>query len=73
MDTSGSVQPLAVSEPAAAKCIGISPRTLFTLRQRGEIGFVRIGQRVVYPLAEIKRYLERRQAVCAVSSELSEK
>ena len=48
-----------LSEPAAAKFLGISPRSLFTLRQAGRgPRHVRIGKRVLYPRHLLVAYLD---------------
>lgn len=50
--------PLAMRPKAAARAIGISERTLWTMTQRGEIPHARIGQCVIYPTAPVLRWLE---------------
>ena len=48
-----------LSEPAAAKFLGISPRSLFALRQAGRgPRHVRIGKRVLYPRHLLVAYLD---------------
>ena len=50
-------QQLAYSEQDAAGLLGISPRTLFTLRKEGKVRAVKIGKRVIYPREELQRFL----------------
>lgn len=47
------------SESAAAKVLGISRVTLLRMRKRGQIGFFRIGWRVVYSADHIQEFLDR--------------
>ena len=50
--------PLAMRPKVAAKAIGISERTLWSMAKRGAIPHARIGKVVVYPTAAILRFLE---------------
>jgi predicted DNA-binding transcriptional regulator AlpA len=43
----------------AARAIGVSPRTLWSLTKRGEVPHARIGRSVVYPTAAILAWLDR--------------
>ncbi len=49
--------PLALRTDAAAKSLGISPRKLWELTNRGEIPHVRIGRAVVYPVDALRDWL----------------
>jgi predicted DNA-binding transcriptional regulator AlpA len=42
----------------AAKAIGISERTLWSMTKRGEIPHAHFGKAVVYPTAPVLRWLE---------------
>jgi len=42
----------------AAKAIGVSERTLWSLTKQGAIPHARIGTAVVYPTAAVLRFLE---------------
>jgi excisionase family DNA binding protein len=50
--------PLAMRPKVAAKAIGVSERTLWSLTQRGEIPHARIGGCVIYPSAAVLAWLE---------------
>jgi hypothetical protein len=50
--------PLAMRPKVAARAIGVSERTLWTLTQRDEIPHARIGGCVIYPTAPVMRWLE---------------
>lgn len=50
--------PLAMRPITAAKAIGVSQRTLWTLTKRGEIPHARIGGCVVYPTGPVLAWLE---------------
>jgi len=60
----GSVEPLplALRPREAARSLGLSERTLWTLTQRGEIPHARIGKCVIYPTAAIRAWLDERTA-----------
>lgn len=49
---------VTLDEAAACKLLGISPRTLATLRSEGKIPFVKIRRRIVYRPADLYRYLK---------------
>lgn len=44
----------------AARALGLSERTLWTLTQRGEIPHTRVGKCVIYPVAAIRAWLDER-------------
>lgn len=46
------------SEKEAAQRLGVARITLLRLRQRGVIGFHRIGTRVVYSAGQLREYLD---------------
>lgn len=50
--------PLALRPKAAARAIGVSERTLWSMAKRGAIPHARIGSCVVYPTAAILAWLE---------------
>ncbi len=64
MTTQNQQFPLALRPREAAKALGVSPRTLWSLTApRGPIPCVRIGhgkrQTVLYPVAELQTWLSR--------------
>ncbi len=54
--------PLALRPKAAATAIGISLRLLSTLTREKRIPFLRINRAVVYPVAELQRWLAQKTA-----------
>lgn len=46
------------NEREAAQRIGVSRITLLRARKRGEIGFYRVGSRVIYSEAHIRAFLD---------------
>jgi excisionase family DNA binding protein len=50
-------KPIALRPKEAAKALGIGERLLWERTNRGEIPHVRIGRAVVYPVAELERWL----------------
>ena len=60
-------EPLAADPPVfalrraeAARALGISPRTLWSLTASGEVPHVRIGKSVVYPVVALQEWLAER-------------
>ncbi len=66
------LEPLAVRPKQAARLIGVSERTLFNLTKRGELRAVRLGTAkqsgVLYPVAELRRFLAERLSGDAADS-----
>ena len=50
--------PLSMRPAVAARALGISPRSLWTLTKAGLIPHVRLGKCVVYPVPGLIRVLE---------------
>ena len=48
---------LALRPKEAARALGIGERLLWSMTNRGEIPIVRIGRRVVYPVAALEAWL----------------
>lgn len=48
---------LALRPKDATKALGIGPRLLWSMTNRGEIPHVRMGRAVVYPVDELRRWL----------------
>jgi excisionase family DNA binding protein len=51
--------PLAVSRSEAASMLGISERLLWTWTKSGMIPHVRIGTRVLYPVEQLRIWLNK--------------
>jgi excisionase family DNA binding protein len=51
---------MLLTEAQAAKLLNLSTRTLFTLRDRGGLPFLKIGHRTMYRLADLKRWIADR-------------
>lgn len=55
-----STSKLSLRPREAAKALGISARTLWTLTNDGLIPHTRIGRSVLYPIESLKRWLNDR-------------
>jgi excisionase family DNA binding protein len=53
--------PLLVKSREAARLLGISERTLYTLRRQGRIPYVVIGQSIRYSVSALNRWIETNQ------------
>jgi excisionase family DNA binding protein len=53
----------SVSE--TAKMLSVSTRTVWTIVRSGQIGFMRIGQRVLIPAASLQDYIDKNVAAAA--------
>jgi excisionase family DNA binding protein len=51
-----------LSRVQAARLLGVSDRTLYTLTKAGEPRAVRIGSRVLYDLRDLAEYVEKQKA-----------
>ncbi|HEX8912801.1 MAG TPA: helix-turn-helix domain-containing protein [Humisphaera sp.] len=65
-DTGGNAPPAVTSPhpfllppPDAARALGVSERTLFSLTKRGDLPAVRIGRSVRYDPADLRVFVER--------------
>ncbi len=54
--------PLLVSEREAGRLLGVTPRTVFNLRQRGELPAVKIGTRVLYDRRDVEVFISRKKS-----------
>ena len=52
---------LTLTEPEAARLLGISPRKLWSLRQAGEIPYIRFGRSVRYVKSQLEQWLSASQ------------
>lgn len=55
------VQPLLVNEREAAMLLGVSPRTVWTLADAGELPVIRIGRRKFYRRQSIEQFIIGRE------------
>lgn len=72
-ESSRGAESLALSETAAARVLGISPRKLWSLRKQNRVPFVRIDKAVRYPVHLLRRWLEEQALHAAASSERFER
>ena len=49
---------ITLDEKASSKLLGISDRTLLTLRNEGKIAFIKIHRRTLYRTSDLFRYLK---------------
>ena len=54
--TEPHVEPLLIPAKQAGKLLGISPRHLYTLAQRGELKPKKIGRKVMFRRADLERF-----------------
>jgi hypothetical protein len=57
------LQPILIDERQAAEMLGVSARSLFSIRQKGEIPFVRLSCRVLYSPSALAKWIESRQSI----------
>lgn len=65
MVTGGSVDPvprLALRPREAARALGVCEKTLWSLTRAGRVPHLRIGTAVIYPVADLERWLAERAA-----------
>jgi len=55
-------EPLLVSAREAARMLSVSERTLWTLRQRGEIPAVPVMGSIRYSVDDLRSFIERQKA-----------
>jgi len=55
-----------VSEREAARLLGVSPRTVFTLRKQGHLKAVKIGASVRYDVRDIRAFINAAKVVLSV-------
>jgi excisionase family DNA binding protein len=59
-----SPTPLLVDTATAARLLGVSPRTVWTLISEGQLHAVRIRRAVRISVAELQRFVERCEGAC---------
>ncbi|HOW74052.1 MAG TPA: helix-turn-helix domain-containing protein [Phycisphaerae bacterium] len=55
-----TVEPLAVGVKGACELLGIGRRLLWILTNTNEIPHVRLGRRIIYPVADLRTWLSDR-------------
>lgn len=55
-------QLLLVDEPTAAQMMGVSPRSIWSLEDAGELPSVRIGRRKLYAIETLRRFIAQRES-----------
>jgi excisionase family DNA binding protein len=53
--------PLLVDEREAGRLLGVTSRTVFSLRKAGELPAVKIGSRVLYERTALAEFIQRRR------------
>ena len=56
------ISPVSISVPTAAKMLGISARTCWTLVKSGDIPSFHVGSRVLIPYSALTSFVEQRLA-----------
>jgi hypothetical protein len=57
----GDTTPLLLDERAAARMLGVAPRTLWSLADNGALPCVRIGRRKLYSIDALRRFIAERE------------
>ena len=60
--------PLALRPRDAARTLGLSERTLWSLTKQGKVPFVRIGKAVRYPVHLLRKWLEEQAQAAELAS-----
>jgi excisionase family DNA binding protein len=55
------LKPLLVDTPTAARLLGVSPRTIWSLANRGEIRATRIGRAVRFEPRQLEKFIAEQQ------------
>ena len=58
-NTGGHDLPLLIGATMAAKTLGISPRSLWTLTRAGTIPFIQLGRRVMYSPSSLQDWVTK--------------
>lgn len=66
------LSPLLVDELQAASMLGISQRTFWDYRNRGEIPIVRIGRLVRFSVDDLRKFIESKRVGSLSTSEASQ-
>jgi Helix-turn-helix domain len=68
MADSTPIAPLLLTEAQAARAMGVSVRTMFSLRRRG-LAFLKIGSKTLYRPGDLERWIDERMVTTAVGVE----
>ena len=63
------ISPLAVDEHQAAAMLGISQRTFWEYRNRGEIPTVRIGRLVRFSVDDLRKFIDAKREVSSIAAD----
>lgn len=53
-----AIEPIALREEDACLALGISQPQLAALRKRGVVPFAKLGERIVYPVSVLRRFMD---------------
>ena len=60
-----ALTPLLVNERDARRLLGgLCAKTLYNLRRSGQLPGVRVGSRVLYDVADLRAFIDRRKGGC---------
>jgi excisionase family DNA binding protein len=62
LDPNAETPCLALRPREAARALGIGPRLLWSMTNRGEIPHLRLGRALVYPVDALRRWLSEQAA-----------
>ncbi len=60
---------LALRQREAAEAIGVSPRTLWSWTQSGDVPHIRRGKTILYPVEALRRWLNKQATQAAAESD----
>ena len=63
--TASSTSPALMDERQAAAYLSLSAKTLYNLRCRGELPFVRVGKRVLYSQTALDQWIADRMTTAS--------
>ena len=68
MDCVSEGEPMLISALKAAKTLGISPRSLWTLTRAGTRPFIQLGRRVMYSPSSLQDWVARNTIIGGVKN-----
>jgi excisionase family DNA binding protein len=63
LEAETGIEKLVVSEREAAKMLSLSTRTMFEMRRRGGLPFIRLGSKIGYRVESLRKWLENNEEV----------